>query len=141
MNDTERVRNWRRNHRESYNEYMRDYARITWKIIEQMLVKSNTIWFERDYRKKSKLIDATPSWVDENAIRDIYAECVRLSRQTGVSMTVDHEIPIAGKTVCGLHVPDNLKVVSENFKRMKGRKFRAKKVNQDYWNWLKAKGL
>lgn len=45
---------------------------------------------------------ATPPWVNQRALSAIYEACPR-------GMSVDHIIPLRGKTVCGLHVPWNLK--------------------------------
>lgn len=54
---------------------------------------------------------ATPEWVDMKAINAIYAEARRLTRETGELHVVDHIVPKIGKTVCGLHVHWNLRVI------------------------------
>ena len=63
-------------------------------------------------RRAAKL-NATPSWVDYDAIHEIYVNAAMLS------MTVDHVVPLKGKNVCGLHVPWNLQLMSkaENSKK------------------------
>ena len=55
-----------------------------------------------------------PPWLTENdweAIKRVYAESKALTEQTGVYHVVDHIYPMRGRTVSGLHVPSNLRVV------------------------------
>lgn len=65
---------------------------------------------------------ATPMWTDLSKIREIYREARRLTQETGVKHEVDHIIPIQGRLVTGLHVPENLRVVTKVENRRKGNK-------------------
>lgn len=65
---------------------------------------------------------ATPKWLTEEhkqQIKVFYEESSRLTKDTGIKYNVDHIIPINGEAVCGLHVPWNLRVITEteNFKK------------------------
>lgn len=65
---------------------------------------------------------ACPPWVDKEhmaRIHDIYRLRRQISEQTGVVHEVDHIVPLQGKTVCGLHVWWNLRVIpkEENNRR------------------------
>src|SRR5438445_490663 len=61
-------------------------------------------------RKRS----AQRRWLSEadlKAIRDLYAQAKYLTAKTGKLHVVDHIVPKIGGTVCGLHVPWNLRVI------------------------------
>lgn len=57
---------------------------------------------------------ATPPWLTAEQRQQIalaYAWARRLTLWTGELYVVDHIVPKIGKTVCGLHVPWNLRVI------------------------------
>lgn len=58
-------------------------------------------------------LHALPAWADLEAIEKVYVEAARKN------MHVDHVIPLRGKVVCGLHVEENLKLLTaeENLKK------------------------
>lgn len=66
--------------------------------------------------------EARPRWADVDAIAAIYAECARITRQTGIPHEVDHIVPLLGRDVCGLHVEGNLRVVPRHVNRRKSNK-------------------
>lgn len=69
-------------------------------------------------RKAAKLL-RTPKWADYVAIGKIYRACDRLTHTTGIQHQVDHIYPLQGDRVSGLHVAENLRVLtrSENARK------------------------
>lgn len=65
----------------------------------------------------------TPSWADEEKIREIYNLAKKIRKETGVKHEVDHIIPLRGKLVSGLHVPENLRIITEHENRVKRNSF------------------
>lgn len=64
----------------------------------------------------------TPVWLtdaDKNEMEKFYERAAQLSTSTGIKHHVDHIIPLQGKTVSGLHVPQNLQVLNhiENIRK------------------------
>ena len=72
--------------------------------------------------RRRKHRTATPLWlsnIEKAQIRAIYAQCITLSRTTGVQYAVDHIYPLRSEVVCGLHVPWNLRILTreENLRK------------------------
>jgi|GEM_PF-1454661 len=51
------------------------------------------------------------AWANQDAIRAIYEHAEFMTRTTGRLHVVDHIIPLQGRTVSGLHVATNLRVI------------------------------
>ena len=76
--------------------------------------------------RRAALLNATPKWqteADRDEIAYIYEKASRLQEQTGLAYHVDHEIPLKGKRVCGLHVPSNLRIIPAEDNLRKSNKF------------------
>ena len=78
--------------------------------------------------RRRRFRQATPKWLNnaqKMEIRLKYRLAIELSRATGVRHAVDHEIPLQGEDVCGLHVPWNLRVITQEENLNKSNKLVA----------------
>lgn len=67
-------------------------------------------------------IEQRPRWGNRPAMQEFY-RTARLLRDMGVDATVDHVIPLFGELVCGLHVLNNLNLLSKAENSAKGNAF------------------
>jgi hypothetical protein len=96
------------------------------------IVKARTATWKAANPDRLKIYDAqraraekqaTPPWLtveQHAAMKAVYAEAKRLTEATGISYWVDHQIPLQGRTVRGLHVPWNLQILTAQDNLSKG---------------------
>jgi hypothetical protein len=83
----------------------------------------NIIWVRADTKaRRRKHREATPPWITQKQkaeIRQLYQIAITMSKTTGEQYVVDHIVPLCSDVVCGLHVPWNLRVITqeENLKK------------------------
>jgi hypothetical protein len=61
----------------------------------------------------------TPAWADHVMIRAYYETAAELTVATGIPHEVDHVIPLQGELISGLHVHDNLRILTRSENRSK----------------------
>lgn len=96
-------------------EQLRRY-RNTWKQNNLLQTRADT----KARRRKHRL--ATPPWLtrkQKTEIRHLYEIAITMTKTTGEQYVVDHIVPLRSDEVCGLHVPWNLRVITqeENLKK------------------------
>lgn len=74
-------------------------------------------------RRNAKKRMAFVPWADPVAIRAIYREAARLTKETGIPHEVDHIVPLSHPLICGLHVEGNLQVLTAETNRLKNNQW------------------
>jgi len=96
-------------------EIKRQY-RNAWKEANKTQVRADTKARRRKHRQ------ATLPWLSrrqKSEIRHLYQIAITMTQTTGEQYVVDHIYPLRSDVVCGLHVPWNLRVMTqeENLKK------------------------
>lgn len=77
-------------------------------------------------KRRAKQRNATPAWLtkeQEADIKAMYILAKKLEKLCNISYHVDHIVPLAGKGVCGLHVPWNLQILPASVNIVKSNKY------------------
>ena len=105
---------------------LREY-RNAWKVNNKTQVRADTKARRRKHR------NATPKWLSrkqKSEIRQIYQIAITMTQTTGEQYVVDHIVPLRGEEVCGLHVPWNLRVITQEENLKKSNKHVDHATNQ-----------
>lgn len=142
----EYIKNWQNENKEKVNEYAREWNQRNpekrkeviedWRKrnpdkVKEMNRRAGKKWASNnkgarnaiDMRRKAAKIQRTPKWADLEAIKMVYTEAAKLSKETGIRHEVDHIVPLQGVNVSGLHVHNNLQIITRRDNRSKGNKF------------------
>ena len=90
-------------------------------------------WYQRHLehaRLQLRIAQATRrrryvSWANAEAVAELYAEAALLTRTTGRTHVVDHIVPLKGRTVSGLHVENNLRIIERSENARKSNKWES----------------
>jgi hypothetical protein len=76
---------------------------------------------------RAKRRNAVPKWFNtiKEDVQKIYIEARTKTLETGIPHEVDHIIPLVSDYVCGLHVPNNLRVITRYENRSKQNKLQG----------------
>jgi 5-methylcytosine-specific restriction endonuclease McrA len=93
------------------------------RVYQKAWKDANQVWVRADTKaRRRKHRDATPPWLTRKQkaeIRQLYQIAITMTKTTGEQYVVDHIVPLRGDSVCGLHVPWNLRVITreENLRK------------------------
>ena len=110
-----KVKTYRKNNKQKISELKSKYQR-------ENRHKTNRVGADKRARKRN----ATPSWltaVHKEEMNNLYWLAQDLRAISGEDYHVDHIVPLAGKDVCGLHVPWNLQVLPSDINISKGNRY------------------
>ena len=112
--ESEKYQTWLRQYQQS--EKYREYRKMLRDI--RTLLGHNAA---SNAKRRAIIKQALAPWADIDKIKRVYMECAERTLSTGIPHNVDHIIPLSGRTVCGLHVETNLRIITatENFRRPK----------------------
>lgn len=99
-------------------EVLRQY-RNAWKVNNKLQVLADNKVRRRKHRQ------ATPPWLtrkQKSEIRHLYEIAITMTKTTGEQYVVDHIVPLRSEVVCGLHVPWNLRVITQEENLIKSNK-------------------
>jgi len=107
---------WQNNNRQRYRE-----------IAKKCYEKNKFHKFAYQALARAAKRNAVPKWVDKelkSKIQDFYIDARLKTKNSGIKHEVDHIIPLINNKVCGLHVPWNLRVITQFENRSKQNKFK-----------------
>lgn len=99
------------------NKEQADTASKRW--VEENRGRANA----RVVRYHAERLQRTPAWADLGLIDDIYSLASVLRVHGGVQVDVDHEVPLRGRKVSGLHTHHNLRLLDSTKNKSKSNSF------------------
>lgn len=127
---SEKIRERKRQYRQANKDKIREYNQRYNARKPEVLSNAREKWLaanperaaENKARRKAIEKHAMPKWADRNAIENIYKQRIELEKVTEMQWHVDHIIPLQGKTICGLHIAENLQVLPATVNMQKSNK-------------------
>jgi len=114
---SEAHRQWLQDNAQHVTDYAKRYYAENTDLVKSRCKsyydRNKHVFTAKANKRRAAFLNAIPSWADLDEIKNVYLEAKHFGYH------VDHIIPLQGKTVCGLHVWENLQVIppAENLKK------------------------
>lgn len=100
-----------------------DKARAWRREWDKKFKKENAGYYSAlNNERRARKLQRTVKWGSPDKIREIYEEAAEMRKQ-GQNVHVDHIIPLQGENVSGLHVENNLQIITAEENLRKSNKF------------------
>lgn len=109
--------------REKHRQRTREWFRNNTDRVRELPSRNKAIRAHYTSLYNAAELKATPAWADLKVIADFYREARRLTEETGIPHEVDHIVPLRHKKASGLHVQNNLQVITRAENRSKSNRF------------------
>lgn len=96
------------------SNYQREYRAKNPNAYNKWRIRHTGTYNQSRAKRRAAKIHATPEWRDQEKIRKVYNKCALRNKDDcgRIIWTVDHFVPLQGKFVSGLHVHDNLDIMT-----------------------------
>lgn len=123
QNTREERLQWQYDYYQENSEAVKEYNREHYKRYYPL---NKPKYYSKNAKRRAIAKQATPEWANLQYIEDLYAnaaEANELFKDIGIKFHVDHIVPLNSPVVCGLHVEDNLQILTAEENLAKSNKF------------------
>ena len=117
---------WHKKHTDQQTVYRAKYRQMNPDYFPEYAKNNRAKLNAKTRLRQATLMERTPVWLDEDdfwLMQQAYELAVLRTKIFGFQWHVDHAIPLSGKRVSGLHVPNNLRVIPAKENLHKHNKF------------------
>lgn len=117
---------WHKKYAEQQIEYRAKYRQMNPEYFLEYAKNNRAKLTAKTRLRQATLIKRTPAWLSADdfwLMQQAYELAALRTKLFGFQWHVDHEIPLVGKRVSGLHVPNNLRVIPAKENLCKNNKF------------------